>query len=1163
MSLNRNGGTSSPQPGPNGALPSHSNGSAKEEKTSDTKRNMGNSESTLKGQEERYKEFERLTRHYIIQIHYGCTNPHCTTPTCFSCHQRLTNAPVRRPTLLTARTLASLLASEEDPHAGLCPHGFYPHDLEGFAQVPEEELVSVVLKPQKAPEIRMEQNGKVVAGITAKSSQTTQAAIVRKDRRSLTQNLFDTRAAKSVGWKSPVEALQGLSQNASSLGMPVDTPESGFRASKEQTRSTATIGSMAREQGALTAHRLANGNIKISVTSSSQRPSATEHVDTLNSIPATAVPQRFLWGTRPFWDKPLSKVDMVALRQIMSDNAHPHNNKNLTIDAHYDILLLHGLEGQRHSSEVQSRVQEITDVVENIHDGQFVRKTIEYHFRNPSNLLRCFRTEPSDLDVKAVEAAISPLQLFINGINGTPLSQTVPHIATKSDSFCFWKPFVGPLILDSIWHALGALFTPPPSIVMAKSPRMKPQVSSPQAILHPYVSDLDAAHIIVITIYALIGSVSALPVPKTQKAARDLRAWGRTLANSRQSGAPDELSDPWLQISDGLEYEPAVRLASRLVRAIAARRSFWLIERAMKGGSSGGAGENFPVIEVVLAVLKKEVNIQRAMVGEENIPKDIPIKEGPLFLFIEFIRTVMIKTWDGKTQVKRWEGFGAALEIMNDLYVRREELHIGDDAFYLPFLSEHIKEDDVTSAFTSPVPPNNNTLSLFSFPFLFLPSVLVRYFRILNFSKMSEAYSSASYHRHLINKLIFATDPGRFEDEAPLGNRRWNRHAFLEERLKPALKRYLVLDVRRDHLLQDTFDQLWGREKRELLRPLKVRMGMDEGGEEGVDHGGVSQEFFRVVFEKAFHPDAGLFVTDEKTRMSWFQPLSLEPLVTYELLGLLVGLAIYNGVTLPVTFPLVLYQKLLAKPHEEVRVWIEDGWPDLAKGFGDLLNWTEGDVADVFVREYAFDFVANGQRYAVDMLANGQSGDWPPTIPTSSATTVEIPLVTNANREEYVKDYIYYLTHKSVAPQFAAFARGFHTCLSPTALSLLSPPFLRSLSEGLTSHITLSGLKSCAKYEDGYTPHHPYIRDFWSIVQDYDDHKKRRLLEFVTASDRVPVLGWRAVAFCVVRNGGDTDRLPSSMTCFGKLLLPEYADKEKFRAKLDVALENSKGFGSM
>jgi len=38
-------------------------------------------------------------------------------------------------------------------------------------------------------------------------------------------------------------------------------------------------------------------------------------------------------------------------------------------------------------------------------------------------------------------------------------------------------------------------------------------------------------------------------------------------------------------------------------------------------------------------------------------------------------------------------------------------------------------------------------------------------------------------------------------------------------------------------------------------------------------------------------------------------------------------------------------------------------------------------------------------------------------------------------------------------------------------------------------------------------------------------------------------------------------RIPGASTCFGKLLLPEYESAKKLRAKLDIALDNSKGFG--
>ncbi|KAJ2136720.1 hypothetical protein GGH17_001842, partial [Coemansia sp. RSA 788] len=69
------------------------------------------------------------------------------------------------------------------------------------------------------------------------------------------------------------------------------------------------------------------------------------------------------------------------------------------------------------------------------------------------------------------------------------------------------------------------------------------------------------------------------------------------------------------------------------------------------------------------------------------------------------------------------------------------------------------------------------------------------------------------------------------------------------------------------------------------------------------------------------------------------------------------------------------------------------------------------------------------------------------------------------------------------------------------------------------------------------------------------------LLAFVTASDRVPLGGYSALTFVVQRNGPDSERLPSALTCFGRLLLPAYSTDERMRDRLVTAIENAAGFG--
>lgn len=64
----------------------------------------------------------------------------------------------------------------------------------------------------------------------------------------------------------------------------------------------------------------------------------------------------------------------------------------------------------------------------------------------------------------------------------------------------------------------------------------------------------------------------------------------------------------------------------------------------------------------------------------------------------------------------------------------------------------------------------------------------------------------------------------------------------------------------------------------------------------------------------AFLSLSGLFLYDEGTQQHWINPNSLESDSEYQLIGLLLGLAIYNNIILDIRFPMVIYRKLLGCP---------------------------------------------------------------------------------------------------------------------------------------------------------------------------------------------------------------------------------------------------------
>lgn len=141
---------------------------------------------------------------------------------------------------------------------------------------------------------------------------------------------------------------------------------------------------------------------------------------------------------------------------------------------------------------------------------------------------------------------------------------------------------------------------------------------------------------------------------------------------------------------------------------------------------------------------------------------------------------------------------------------------------------------------------NRKTVHLLDHPYLFTPSTLVTYFRAINYSRMNQAFETAKATYGLMR--VTAAENNLMTDQ--------DRRMRLFERLSTATARFMVLEISRDNVLQDTFNSIWRREERELMRPLKIRLG-EEGGEEGLDSGGVQQEFFRLAIAEALNPKYG------------------------------------------------------------------------------------------------------------------------------------------------------------------------------------------------------------------------------------------------------------------------------------------------------------------
>ncbi|KAK0739088.1 hypothetical protein B0T21DRAFT_361915 [Apiosordaria backusii] len=1241
----------------------------------------------------RRHNFQQIVQRYIVQLREGCGVEHCVTPTCFTCRKRAAGrAPIKRYNTTSARTLATFLASQDNPENGLCPNlrapKAPPAALNSLVFVPKQRLHND-RTPGASPKSQFNNsrsasprtNGSSIRPSTGdarqrgRSTNSTRDAEspkpkrqpgfeaveepVSKDHRSFAANVFGTVAFKMLEWLTPA-ALEDMSQRTKAFQDEPDPDRQDPEPTKLETNrengdklrtkwpsaqpnGTSVNGRplpKSRQPGkdqepkddhhsrdpppvSRSTHPRRNSNAKLR-TSNPPLPKRQLSIDPYTQDPLTDDPypgllrsprgnagsaDRGLRGPKPTGSalsRPISQLssagyfDHVALEKMPPPKALDLKNylgrnqldgtRTSDTNGPRQLGVPSGGSSDRSCSSGSAEVvhpepesddesvlpQTLSalnaDAVDFISDVMQDDGTAEKHMLEPPSITKFHNGHAGrgkTLKRKKL-ASGSPnfkleWKLFIEQTLFHILSD--PQLAVQSftkqgqlyDSHTLWYCMlrmtrVAPsLVFHSLWMAAGSLFAPPEALLAPRSPTAKLFRDKES------LSNAEAGRLMSICLHALIAAAPLIaPDPSNpEKATQQLydmsriRSHGLSLA---QSGAiANQPVDLCLQYEDAFTDDLALRLARRLFTAINTRRYFDALcesNRDLEGDDTAPEPDvlaplfsqlNFLHADAVYYVLDFSFN-ERAL-HETRVP----------ILLLDWARAVMLSDWDGSPVIKGDGPFGGALALMQAMYNKRHELLLGDAQFRSEYFAERLDTVQMPIAWLSQV-PTRQKVHLLDYPFIFNPSTLVTYFRSINFSRMSRSYEESTSLQDRIDVIASRSSLNRHHKEV------------LTERLRAAATKYLVLDIRREAVLEDAFNQLWRREERELLRPLKVRLG-ESTGEEGFDLGGVQQEFFRLALAEALNPDYGAFTVDERSRMAWFVPGSLEDEWRFELIGLLVSLAVYNGLTLPVTFPKALYRKLLGKPVNKLR-HIADGWPDIASSLTEIEQWddngSKGKLEDLCIT-YDFSTSAFGQHVIREMKPSASGGDdesdwdhspseddWPQFSKTAAHASYhpaphehnpeeESKPVTIHNRDEYIADYIRYLTTVSVRPQFEAFARGFRTCLQFKSLSLLTPSLLQSLVEGV-QEIDISELKRYAKYT-GYDASHPTIKDFWSIVKRYDEDMKRKLLEFVTASDRVP------------------GRLPTSYTCYSTLLLPEYKDKETLRERLGMALENARGFG--
>ncbi|XP_035485655.2 E3 ubiquitin-protein ligase HECW2 isoform X9 [Scophthalmus maximus] len=355
----------------------------------------------------------------------------------------------------------------------------------------------------------------------------------------------------------------------------------------------------------------------------------------------------------------------------------------------------------------------------------------------------------------------------------------------------------------------------------------------------------------------------------------------------------------------------------------------------------------------------------------------------------------------------------------------------------------------------------------------------------------------------------------------------------------------LKLIIRRDHLLEDAFNQIMCYSRKDLQRS---KLYVSFVGEEGLDYSGPSREFFFLVSRELFNPYYGLFeysandtYTVQISPMSAFVDNHHE---WFRFSGRILGLALIHQYLLDAFFTRPFYKGLLRIPCDLSDLEYLD------EEFHQSLQWTkDNDIEDILELTFTVNEEVFGQITERELKPGGAN------IPVSEK-----------NKKEYIERMVKWRIERGVVQQTESLVRGFYEVVDARLVSVFDARELELVIAG-TAEIDLSDWRNNTEYRGGYHDNHIVIRWFWAAVERFNNEQRLRLLQFVTGTSSIPYEGFASLRgsngprrFCVEK-WGKVSALPRAHTCFNRLDLPPYPSFSMLYEKMLTAVEETSTFG--
>mmetsp|Transcript_13935 Transcript_13935/g.21251 ORF Transcript_13935/g.21251 Transcript_13935/m.21251 type:complete len:626 (+) Transcript_13935:84-1961(+) len=305
---------------------------------------------------------------------------------------------------------------------------------------------------------------------------------------------------------------------------------------------------------------------------------------------------------------------------------------------------------------------------------------------------------------------------------------------------------------------------------------------------------------------------------------------------------------------------------------------------------------------------------------------------------------------------------------------------------------------------------------------------------------------------------------------------------------------HIQINVRREFLFLDSMQAVLSLPNSDLRKIWRFTFM----GEDGLDAGGLTREWFQILTEEMFDPNMGMWQSSQTNQML----LEINPasevccedhLRNFRFFGRVMGKALFDRQLVSSHMVQCLYKHILGWPvtFADLKNLDEDVHRSLIEIETMVKN--EDPIADILCYNFTATREILGLKEEVELVKGG----------------ADIEL-TNDNYSEYLQARLNYRLLDRTKPQLQELLLGFFEVIPEPLLAIFDFQELELLMCGLPQ-IKLEDWKNHTEYSGEYAKvgsEHKVCRWFWEIVADFDQEMKARLLQFATATSGVPPGGF-------------------------------------------------------